>query len=133
MRRHPWLPGALAGRQTLGPNALAGMEHMLAVLAPTDLDTATKFELFAVVTGFVATYVQHEVAQLELARRTGRSMAENAAAELAYLMAAARSGRYPHLERALLTPPAPAAPRSTDPDDVFERLTERVLASLLGS
>jgi AcrR family transcriptional regulator len=131
MRRHPWLPGALAGRQTLGPNALASMDHLLAILAPTDLDTAAKFELFAMVTGLVANYAQHEVAQAELARRTGRSVAENAAGEFAYLMGAARSGDYPHLGRALLPATPPATPQSTDPDDVFNRLIERVLAGLL--
>jgi AcrR family transcriptional regulator len=134
MRRHPWLSGAMAGRQTLGPNALAGVDNMLAILAPVDLDAATKFELFAMVTGLVATYAQHEAAQVELSRRTGRSASDHAAAEVAYLMAAAKSGRYPNLGRVLMpaTPPGPApAPRSTDPDDVADRLIERVLAGLL--
>jgi AcrR family transcriptional regulator len=131
MRCHPWLPGALAARQTLGPSALAGMEHVLAILAPTALDPTTKFELLAVLTGMVANYAQHEVTQGELARRTGRSTAENAAAEFVYLVAAARSGRYPHIAQALLPASSPAAPRSTDPDAVFDRLIERVLAGLL--
>ena len=45
--------------------------------------------------------------------------------------AAARSGRYPHLGRALIPTTPPAEPRSTDPDAIFDRLVERVLAGLL--
>jgi AcrR family transcriptional regulator len=135
MRRHPWLPGALAGRQTLGPNTLSGMDHVLAILVPTNLDAASKFELLAVLTGLVANYVQHETAQAELARRTGRATATTGAAELAYLVTAAKSGRYPHLAQAMTAESAPArgsTPRSTDPDDVFDHLMRRVLAGMLG-
>jgi AcrR family transcriptional regulator len=133
MRRHPWAPAALVSRQTLGPHALAGMDHVLAILAATGLDAVSKFELIGVVTGLVANYAQHEVAQAALAKRAGRSVAQSAAAEVAYLVAAAQSGRYPNLANALLpataTPPAP--PRGTDPDAGFDRLIGRVIAGLL--
>jgi AcrR family transcriptional regulator len=132
MRRHTWLPGALAARQTLGPNTLAGMDHVLAILVPTGLDAASKFELLAVVTGLVANYVQHETAQAELARRSARSAAATVAAELAYLVNAAKSGRYPHLAREMAVPAPGAEPRSTNPDDVFDHLMQRVLAGMLG-
>jgi AcrR family transcriptional regulator len=133
MRRHLWLPAAMATRQTLGPNSLAGMDHVLAILAGTDLDTAAKLELLGLLTGFVANYVMYEVAQVERARRTGRSVVESVAAEGAYLVGAARSGRYPHLARALARPPGsgPAAARGADPDHIFDRLIDRVIGGLL--
>ena len=128
MRRHPWVPGALAARQTLGPNALAGMDHVLAVLAGTPLDTPAKLELLALLTGLVANAALHEVSQSELARRTGRTPAESLAAEVGYLIGAAQSGRYPHLASALA---APSTSPNTDPDEVFDRLITRVLTGLL--
>jgi hypothetical protein len=136
MRRHPWLPAALTGRQTIGPNLLAGMDHVLAILEDTALDTPAKLELLALLIGIVANYVVYEVAQVELARRTRRSAAETAAAELTYLVGAAQSGRYPHLTAALrpaTPPPSRKAPAGgTDPDAVFDRLVERILGGLLG-
>jgi AcrR family transcriptional regulator len=133
MRRHFWLPAALAARQTIGPHALAGMDHVLAILADTDLDTAAKLEVLALLTGFVANYALYELAQVELARRTGRPAAESAAAEGAYLLAAARSGQYPHLAREFARANAtPARARPVDPDLVFDRLLRRIIGGLVG-
>src|SRR5258705_2577746 len=50
MRRHSWLPAALTGRQTIGPNTIAGMDHVLAILAGSHLDTPAKLELLALLT-----------------------------------------------------------------------------------
>jgi hypothetical protein len=83
-------------------------------------------ELVALLTGFVANAVQYEVAQTELARRTGRSVAESASAEVGYLLAAANSGRYPNLANAFRQPASAAAP-----GDPFDRLLTKVLSGLL--
>ncbi len=63
MHRHPWLPTALPLRRTIGPGTLASLEHALAVLAPTGLPGAARLEVFALLTGFVASHVGYEVAQ----------------------------------------------------------------------
>jgi AcrR family transcriptional regulator len=128
--RHRWLPAALAVRQTLGPNGLAALDNVLAVLDGVDLPTSAKMEAFALLTGFVSTYVSYEIAQTG----TGRSAAEAQAAQAGYLAAAATSGRYPHLAAAFgaLTAAAGSTGQPPpDPEATFDRLTRRVISGLL--
>ncbi|MBB5867932.1 AcrR family transcriptional regulator [Allocatelliglobosispora scoriae] len=123
---HRWLTAALAVRQTLGPNGLTTLDNALALLAPVDLPPSSKMEAFALLTGFVSTYVGYELAQSEM----GRSTAEAQAAQAAYLTGAATSGHYPHLTAAFAAMGA-AAQAPPDPEETFERLARRILAGLL--
>jgi AcrR family transcriptional regulator len=123
--RHRWLPAALAVRRTLGPNALATMDSVLAILAPARLDTSAKMETFALVTGFVSSYVSYEIGQAD----AGRSSAEDQAAQARYLGAAAASGQYPHLAAAFAGIAGSAQP--FDPDAAFDRLAGRIIEALL--
>jgi AcrR family transcriptional regulator len=123
--RHTWLPTALAMRQTLGPHALAALDNILALLQPLQLDTAAKMEAFALVTGFIASYVSYELGQAD----AGHSTAEHQTNQARYLGAAAASGRYPHLATAFAGMGAAAAP--VDPDTAFDRLVARVIAALI--
>jgi AcrR family transcriptional regulator len=124
---HRWLTAALAVRQTLGPNGLTTLDNALALLAPVDLPTASKMEAFALLTGFVSTYVTYEIAQAD----GGRTTAESQAAQAAYLTTAATSGRYPNLTAAFAAMGAAAAQAPPDPEETFERLARRILAGLL--
>lgn len=130
---HRWLPTALAARQTLGPNGLAALDNVLALLDPVELAPPSKMEAFALLTGFVSTYVTYELAQAA----AGRSPAETQAAQATYLAAAAESGRYPHLAAALETRAgaraggAGAGGAGPDADETFDRLTRRIVAGLL--
>ncbi|MEU5211301.1 TetR/AcrR family transcriptional regulator C-terminal domain-containing protein [Streptomyces sp. NPDC020742] len=117
MLRHPWLPGTLTTRRSLGPNALAFLEHALAALRPTGLDGAARLEAFAQLTGFVSGHVGHEIAQADAARSPGR-----AAAEARYLGAVAADGHHPELAEALAAPAHPATPEAT-----FTRFLDRLL------
>ncbi|GAA4674852.1 TetR/AcrR family transcriptional regulator [Streptomyces youssoufiensis] len=108
MLRHPWLPAALATRRSPGPNTLAFLEHVLAILRPTGLDGASKLEVFAQLTAFVSGHVGHELAQAAAARS-----AERAAAEARYLAAVAADGQHPELAAALASPGRPLAPEAT--------------------
>ncbi|GAA1180168.1 AcrR family transcriptional regulator [Kitasatospora gansuensis] len=125
MHRHPWLPAAYPLRRTIGPGTLAALEHALAALAPTGLPGAARLEVFALLTGFVASHVGYEVAQREALERSTRSAADLGAAQLRYLTAMAASGRYPQLAATLAEPPAPA-----DPEATFERLLGRLINGL---
>lgn len=124
--RHRWLTAALAGRQTLGPNGLAAMDNVLALLAPVRLPASAKMEAFAMLTGFVSTYATYEIAQLD----AGRSTAQAQAAQSAYLTTAAASGQYPHLAAAFAGLAAASA-EALDPEETFERLTRRIMTGLL--
>ncbi|WP_369202788.1 TetR/AcrR family transcriptional regulator [Streptomyces sp. PU-14G] len=120
MLRHPWLPAALSTRRAPGPNTLAFLEHVLAVLRPTGLDGAAKLEVFAQITAFVTGHVSHEIAQAAVSRSPDR-----AAAESRYLAAVAADGRHPELAEALSAPGRPLAPEAT-----FARFLNRLIDGL---
>ncbi|MEV7543592.1 TetR/AcrR family transcriptional regulator [Streptomyces sp. NPDC089915] len=120
MLSHPWLPAALSTPRVPGPNTLAFMEHVLAVLRPSGLDGAAKLEVFAQTTAFVAGYVTHEIAQASVSRSPDR-----AAAVGRYLAAVAADGRHPELAEALSAPGRPLTP-----DAVFARFLNRLIDGL---
>ncbi|MDQ0598066.1 AcrR family transcriptional regulator [Streptomyces canus] len=120
MLRHPWLPAALAARRIPGPNTLAFLERVLAILRPTGLDGAAKLEVFAQLTAFVAGHVAHEIA------RTAASQSpDRAAAEARYLAAVAADGCHPELAEALAAPGRPLTPEAT-----FTRFLNRLIDGL---
>ncbi|WP_405804763.1 TetR/AcrR family transcriptional regulator C-terminal domain-containing protein [Streptomyces sp. NBC_01187] len=123
MLRHPWLPAALSTRRTPGPNTLAFLEHALAVLRPTGLDGATKMEIFAQLTAFVAGHAAHEIAQSAASRSADRT-----AAEARYLAAVAADGHHPELAEALSTPGRPLTPEP--PEAPFTRFLNRLIDGL---
>ncbi|MEU3913332.1 TetR/AcrR family transcriptional regulator C-terminal domain-containing protein [Streptomyces sp. NPDC029721] len=120
MLRHPWLPAALSTRRSPGPNTLAFLEHVLAVLRPSGLDGAARLEVFAQLTGFVAGHVGYEIAQARAALPPGR-----AEAEARYLAAVAADGRHPELAEALASAGSPPTP-----DDTFGRFLDRLVDGL---
>src|SRR5579859_5570811 len=91
MLRHPWVAGLVVTRPVLGPNGIAALEHVLAVLEPHPADPATKLEAFATLNGVCALFVQHELA--------GGSALHNR--NVAYLQHAVASGEHPRLARLL--------------------------------
>ena len=120
MLRHPWLPAALPNRQLTGPNMLGYLERALAALGPTGLPGGTKMEILALLTGFVASYVSHELAQAQ----AGITDPERIAAHVEQLQAAVATGAYPELAR-VLAENAPAAEPS------FDAIAQRMIKGLL--
>ncbi|MFJ9740546.1 TetR/AcrR family transcriptional regulator [Streptomyces sp. NPDC101166] len=120
MLRHPWLPAALTTRRSLGPRTLAFLEHALAALRPTGLDGATRLEIFAQLTAFVAGHVAHELTQTAAAQAPDR-----AAAEARYLAKVVEAGRHPELAEALAAPARPVTPEAT-----FTRFLNRLIDGL---
>ncbi|WP_104821251.1 TetR/AcrR family transcriptional regulator C-terminal domain-containing protein [Kitasatospora sp. MMS16-BH015] len=131
MRRHPWLPVALPARQTIGPNALAVTEHVLAALEPTGLDGRAKLEAFSLLTGFVASYTSYELAQERATEAGGRTADEVAAAHARYLTGVLAGGRYPLFARAAAESAAHPAPAS--PEETFDRLLDRMVTGLMSA
>lgn len=126
MRRHPWLPTALPSRQALGPSALACMEYAVAVMEPIGLDGPEMFEVFALLTGFVASHVTYELAHERASERTARPAGELADAQARYLRTAAGRGRYPRLAEIAAAPRPGGAARST-----FDRLLDRMINAVV--
>ena len=61
--------------------------------------------------------------------RTGVTAQEQSAAQVAGLVAAAVSGRFPHLAAALAGPPPP----DRDADEIFDRCVLRLVNAALGA
>ena len=113
MLTHPWLPAALPNRRLTGRNMLAYLERGLAALAPTGLGGATKMELIALVTGFVASYVTNELAA-----------ATPTAEQVALITEAVASGDFPHLGSAL-------AENGQGREPSFERIATWMITGLV--
>lgn len=131
MRRHPWLPAALTGRRTLGPNTLKALDHALGLLAPTGLSPQARLESFALVSGFVASHVGYEVAQQAPGGADTAGSAEKAKqfaeSNARYMAKTVASGAYPHLAEAMAASGEPIP----EPDVTFERLLARVINGLM--
>ena len=130
LRRHPWLPAALAGRRTLGPNTLQALDRVLALLVPSGLSARERLEGFALVSGFVASYVGYELAQQAQGGTDSAGSAEKAKqfaeSNARYMAKAVASGAYPHLADAMAASGEPAP----ELDETFERLLGRVIDGL---
>ncbi|NMO57867.1 TetR family transcriptional regulator [Actinoplanes sp. TBRC 11911] len=113
MLAHPWLPSALPNRRLSGRNTLAYLEAGLTALEPTGLDGATRMEIIALVTGFVASYVMSETG--------GRQPTEE---QVAALTSAVASGEFPRLAAALAD-----GGQAREPD--FERIARWMITGLI--
>jgi AcrR family transcriptional regulator len=127
-RRHPWLPRVMQRPPVIGPRALRYVEYFLGLLSGSGLDTGAKMEILGMVNGFAISYGGVQAAQAEERARTGVTEEEQAAAQVAGLVSAAASGRYPNLATALAGPPPP--PR--DADEIFDRCVLRLIDGALG-
>lgn len=124
-RRHPWLLDVPAASGLPGPNALAVMDHALAILSGTVLSGPAKLEVFGLFTGAVRAFAQMEADQ----QRAGRDTAAWQASVAAYLIEVVATGRYPHLAGVLSSPPAAGDLGPQEP--LFGRALTRILSGLL--
>jgi AcrR family transcriptional regulator len=124
-RRHPWLLGIPPTGGLPGPNALAYMEHTLAVLAGTDLSGPAKLEVIGLFTGSVRSFAQMEVDQ----RSAGRDTAQWQDSVAAYLGQIVAAGQHPHLAAAVAGQPAEEDLGPQEP--LFDRAMTRILTGLL--
>jgi len=120
MLRHPWLLAALPNRPLTGENTLRTLERGLVALAPTGLPGPAKMEILALLTGFVAGYVTHELAQA----RAGLTDPERIREQVAQLRAALAGGAYPQLASVL-------AENATAPPPTFDAIAQRMINGLL--
>jgi AcrR family transcriptional regulator len=124
-RRHPWLLVVAPSGGLPGPNALAYIEHVLAVLDGVDLTGPVKLKLIGLFTGAVRSFAQLEAEQ----RRAGRDTAQWQDSVAGYLLQIAAAGQHPHLAAALA---GQAASGGTEPQEpLFDRAMTGILTGLL--
>ena len=128
-QRHPWLPRVMQRPPAFGPGSLRYVEYFLGLLGGSGLDTGTKMELLGLVNGFAISYGGVQAALAEERARTGVTAAEQAEAQVAGLVSAAASGRYPNLAAALAGPPPP----DRDADEIFDRCVLRLIDGALAT
>jgi AcrR family transcriptional regulator len=116
--RHPWLAGLMQRPMPPGPNGLRYLDHFLGLLAGSGLDTGAKLEIIAMISGFATMYGAMQAA---LPAEPAGTAQQNAA-QVQPLAAAAASGRYPSLAAALA---AGGPPRSQG--DIFGSGIERLI------
>ena len=125
MRRHPWVPGLVLTRPTIGPNALRCIEYFLAAMAESDQPGGTKMEFFALLNASICTFAQFE------ANQRAQGGIEQWNAELVtYIATAAAGGDFPSLARTFAGS-VDEAP-DLDPDGIFARSIDRVISVILG-
>jgi AcrR family transcriptional regulator len=126
-QRHPWLPRVMHRPPAFGPNMLRYVDYFLSLLGDTGLDTGAKMELLGLVNGFALMYGGVQAALAEERMRTGATAEEQATAQVAPLLSAAASGRYPSLAAAIAGP----APAPRDADDIFTSCVRRLVEGYL--
>jgi AcrR family transcriptional regulator len=128
-RRHPWLPRIMQRPPVIGPNALRYVDYFLGLLTGSGLDTGAKMELLGLVNGFAISYGGVQAALAEERARTGVTEQEQAGVQVAGLVSAAATGRYPNLAAALAGPPPP----DRDADEIFYRCVLRLIDGALST
>jgi AcrR family transcriptional regulator len=111
--RHPWTLELVPTPRTLGPCELAWVEAALGLLAGTGLSPSTRLNVLLLVNG----YVRGAAAEL-----TGPRLPSPDA-----VRRAGRTGRHPHLDRALADAPAAAGETTAESAERFEFGLARVL------
>ena len=98
---HPWAVQVLQGRSGAdaaipGPNGMRHFEQSLAAVDSAPLDTASKFDLLAIVDDYVFGHLLHAA---EIAERTSAAKADESAAQAAaeFGWAQLETGDFPHL------------------------------------
>ena len=127
-QRHAWLPRLMQRPPVIGPSALRYIDYFLGLLSGSGLDTGAKMELLGLVNGFAISYGGVQAALATERAATGVTEQEQSAAQVAGLVAAAVSGRYPNLAAALAGPPPP----DRDADEIFDRCVLRLVDAALG-
>jgi AcrR family transcriptional regulator len=123
--RHPWLLEIPPAAGLPGPNALAYMEHILAMLSGTALSRYRKLELIGLFGGTIRTFAQMEADQ----QRGGQDVAQWQESVASYLIQVAADGQHPHLAAVLGVPPEDDDALAQEP--LFDRALTRILTGLL--
>jgi AcrR family transcriptional regulator len=123
--RHPWLV-ALGARPVFGPNTLRATEWGCAALEGLGLDIDGMLKLTYVIDAFVTGVVQSEVAERDIARRTGIDENQWRLAQIPHIERLIGSGEFPYMTKVIVDAKTP----HEDADALFGELLDRVLDGL---
>jgi AcrR family transcriptional regulator len=123
--RHPWAV-TVAARPVFGPNILRTTEWQFAALEGLGLDIDGMLRLSYVVDAFVTGVVQSEVAERDIARRTGIDENQWRLAQIPYIQRLIGSGEFPYMAKVIVDAKTP----HEDADALFGELLDRVLDGL---
>ncbi len=101
LRRHPWLGPQIAGRPTLGPNALDRYEFALTATTSLTADATSAVGVVDTVMAYVLGATAREMAEAETQRRTGMTEQQWRALVGPYVQQIVQSGRYPQVTKAV--------------------------------
>jgi AcrR family transcriptional regulator len=102
VHRHPWLPRLMSGRPAFGPNMVRCIEIALSVYDNLNLDADTMMHSVGALNAFVFGFVQEELAELEVQRRTGLTEQEWHERMAPYIRGLLESGKYPRLQKVIV-------------------------------
>jgi AcrR family transcriptional regulator len=106
---HPWLSRLMAGRPSFGPNMVRAIDAALSFFDELDLHADTMMNAIGAINAFVFGFVQEELAEKEMQRRTGLTEAQWRARMAPYMRSLIESGKYPRLEKVII--------EGSDPED----------------
>ena len=121
IRRHPWLASLIITRPVLGPNGLALLEHVLAVLEQHPASIAAKLEAFAILSATAAMFVQNEQDSSDRQQRN-----------TAYLQHVLAAGSH-HRLTGLLSQQPGLLEAASPPLDPYRGILARILTGLLAA
>jgi AcrR family transcriptional regulator len=101
-RRHPWLTTRVTSRPSFGPNTLRTFEYGLSCIDGLGFSIDEMLAVAISVTGYVRTFVQGELAEAELRRRTKLTEEEWRLSQAPYLQKLIESGKYPLFTKVIL-------------------------------
>lgn len=100
MRRHPWLARVVyISRPMPTPRALAFVDWVMAALASTALDEASKLYVHVVLHGFIQGLAVNVEAEAKAVADSGKTDAEYMRTQGAIFRDIAESGRFPHFAK----------------------------------
>lgn len=130
MLRHPWLAPLAVGRNSSGPNQIRTMERALELVDGLGLTMDEMLTVVGAVMAYVSGYVQSELAQAEVLRRTGMDPAQWMATQLPFIRSVLATGEFPLFGRMM----AEGGRTLTDPAERFgyglDRLLDGIAADL---
>lgn len=123
---HPWFPALQAGLRAPSPKMFRGMETLLATLDRSGLQIDEMLEVVMTVMAFAMGAAQDELAEARAIFRSGLDRSQWQRRQGPYLMSLIESGEYPYLRRIVVDASVP----HKDPDEVFERSLDRIIAGI---
>ncbi|MEO5874688.1 MAG: TetR/AcrR family transcriptional regulator [Streptosporangiaceae bacterium] len=126
IHRHPWLVHLPGNAAPFGPHGLALTEHVMGIMDGLGLNIDEMMTSVGLVSGYVSSSVQSEIATRERLRQVGMTMEDWMRVNAPYIRKLLDSGKYPMMERIIIDARWP----HMDPEEAFDYGLQRVLSGI---